>query len=357
MFIAFCLFFILFILGLVEYRVHVSRVKSIRVRILVNGTRGKTTVSRILIAALNEKGIRTMGRTTGSEAVEIYPDGRIEKVKRKRSARIIEMKAFFKKAKKEKVEAVVVECMALRPENQKVISNTLVKPTHVVITNSYLDHIAEMGEKLEDTIYALSLSVNKDSILFASEDYYDNLGTPVFHPLDSTRLPEVSFPLHSESWKIAKLVLNSLDVDDETIIRSLDKIIPDIGMKKRFDNFYPYFSVNDEECMLTNLRSVCNENFGKKVYVVFNNRADREYRVKLVKHVIEKNRGKIEGIYVIGDYKKKIAFYFSSVIEAIAINTLELSDIIKNSDACFVGLGNIKGKGEELISLLYKEDN
>ncbi|NLA53820.1 MAG: hypothetical protein GX858_05635 [Clostridiales bacterium] len=47
----------------------------IPLRILVNGTRGKTSVTRLVASALNEAGLMTYAKTTGSDAKWIMPDG------------------------------------------------------------------------------------------------------------------------------------------------------------------------------------------------------------------------------------------------------------------------------------------
>ena len=47
----------------------------IPIRVVVNGTRGKSTVVRLLAAALDEAGIPALGRSTGSAAELVLPDG------------------------------------------------------------------------------------------------------------------------------------------------------------------------------------------------------------------------------------------------------------------------------------------
>jgi hypothetical protein len=80
----FLILLILIALGLWENLAHQRRLKSIPIRILVNGTRGKTSISRILAETLNEKGIRTVCRTTGSSAEVLFPTGKTEPFSRKR---------------------------------------------------------------------------------------------------------------------------------------------------------------------------------------------------------------------------------------------------------------------------------
>lgn len=362
MIVSFILFFILLFLGFWEAYSHKKRVEKIKIRILVNGTRGKTTVSRVLVAALNRAGIKTMGRTTGSEAVIITPSLETEKIVRKRKANILEMKDFFRRAAKEECECVVVECMALFPENQLTMATSLVKPTIVVITNSYIDHIAEMGRKREDTVYALSLSVPKNASLYTLESDYDSLPNKVIHPKEVYSLPQTSFPLHKDSWRISKALLNDLGLSNELIISSLSTIIPDVGMMDGIVSssgsiFYPYFSVNDEECMERNLREIREREGDKKIAIIFNNREDREYRIELMRDILKKDNTIADSIYVIGDYPRIVVRALRKYIsiEAIDINAM-YKKIEEEKDMVFVGLGNIKGSGEELIALFTGEE-
>lgn len=136
MVIVFILAAVLLVLGFVEAHRHRKNLNDVPIRILVNGTRGKTTLTRLLIASLNAQGIRTMGRTTGSEATIIYPDGSIKPIVRKRRARVYEVVQFFKEVSLESsrgvasglgpVQCVVVECMALQAENQEADRKSVV---------------------------------------------------------------------------------------------------------------------------------------------------------------------------------------------------------------------------------------
>src|SRR5215510_9912197 len=54
---------------------HEKRLRSFKVRIHVNGIRGKSTVTRLIAGVLREAGYRTVAKTTGSAAVTIDFDG------------------------------------------------------------------------------------------------------------------------------------------------------------------------------------------------------------------------------------------------------------------------------------------
>ena len=63
------------IAGVMEKWYHRRNLKVIPIRIMVNGTRGKTSVTRLIAAILREAGIRTWAKTTGTQAAWILPDG------------------------------------------------------------------------------------------------------------------------------------------------------------------------------------------------------------------------------------------------------------------------------------------
>src|SRR5512136_871056 len=109
---------LLLALGGAEVWVLRRRLKGIPIRIHVNGTRGKSSVVRLIAAALREAGIRTLAKTTGTLPTLIHPDGREEAIRRRGPSRIQEQIGFIKKAARMRVEAVVVECMALDPSLQ-----------------------------------------------------------------------------------------------------------------------------------------------------------------------------------------------------------------------------------------------
>ena len=73
-----------------EYRVHLRRIRSIPIRIHVNGTRGKSSVTRLIAGALREQGIRTFAKTTGTLPRMIMSDGSEFPIYRPSRANIIE---------------------------------------------------------------------------------------------------------------------------------------------------------------------------------------------------------------------------------------------------------------------------
>ena len=248
------LFICLILHFLREYKSHRKNVERIPLRILVNGTRGKTTVTRIITYALQESGMKTVGRSSGSSLEIIHSDGKVEKVERRRRANIREMIPFFRLALEEKAEAVVVEDMALTEENQRVLRDNLVKPDIVVITNTYIDHVPEMGRTTEETAWCLSRSVPSSALLYATEDYYQKYSSNVRKVEEEAPPSSSPIPLHPSTWAIAKRVLLDLGGKEETILSALNRLPEEIGLMKEIalsssSILIPTFSVNDRECM------------------------------------------------------------------------------------------------------------
>src|SRR6185295_12107842 len=73
----------LLIAGIVEQRRHQRNLDSIPTRILVNGIRGKSSVTRLCAGALRGSGLTVVAKTTGSAARFIHPDASEEPVHRK----------------------------------------------------------------------------------------------------------------------------------------------------------------------------------------------------------------------------------------------------------------------------------
>ena len=97
---------------------------------------------------------------------------------------------------------------------------------------------------------------------------------------------------------------------------------------------------------------------GMKCEVVFNNRKDREHRVILLEEVlssIEKDRR--PSVMVIGDYRGKVSFHLNRRgFDALPFSLEKAMERMKTQDnTLFIGLGNIKGEGEKLLSILEEE--
>ena len=141
----------------------------------VNGTRGKSTVTRMLHALLRSQGMAVFGKTTGSKARFLLPDSTEKPVWRFGPANVREQRnmmilgAFSGKPQK---RALVFECNAVEEELQR-ISMKWLKPDITVITNVREDHIHELG-KPEQAASAFAEAIPDNSVLVTSEGNFKN---------------------------------------------------------------------------------------------------------------------------------------------------------------------------------------
>ncbi|MFH1176324.1 MAG: poly-gamma-glutamate synthase PgsB [Acidobacteriota bacterium] len=139
------------------------------IRIHVNGTRGKSTVTRLIWSALREAGVPTLAKTSGTAARLLLPDGSEQPIHRHAPANIREQLRFMLLARRLGVRAVVVECMALRPELQWTTEHDILRATIGVITNVRTDHTEVMGPTLAEIAASLANTVPRGAVLVTGE--------------------------------------------------------------------------------------------------------------------------------------------------------------------------------------------
>lgn len=160
----------LLVAGVSEQRHHERRLRRVPHRVLVNGIRGKSSITRLCAGALRGGGLVTVAKTTGTAARFIYPDGSEEPVYRKFGiANVIEQIAIVRRAVAFRPDALVIECMAVQPELQEINQTKLVKSTIGVLCNVREDHLAEMGPTLDDVARALCRSMPVGGVCVTAE--------------------------------------------------------------------------------------------------------------------------------------------------------------------------------------------
>jgi len=160
----------IFLLYLVIERILLNRwTNSIPLRITVTGTRGKSSVVRLLAAVLREDGKKVLAKTTGSEAKYILHDGSESVVHRRGLPSIMEQKKFLRKATNLQVDCLIAEIMSIHPENHHVETQQILKPNLVVITNIRQDHIDAMGKTKDEISAVFCLDIPEKSIAFIHE--------------------------------------------------------------------------------------------------------------------------------------------------------------------------------------------
>ena len=367
--------FIVFAFGVGENFLHQRNLRRLPLRILVNGTRGKSSVTRLVAGALREAGISTMAKTTGSAASIILEDGTEMPMKRRLGPRITEQKAFTRLAVAHGAQAIVVECMAVRPESQEVFSRQLVRPTLCVVTNARVDHIEEMGSTEEDTVAALSCSIPRDGVLVTADRRFEGkagrfvVADPSLIGHDT--LARFGYPVFAENVALALQVASELGIDRETALRGMEAARPDIGAMGLFRvECSPFsaivingFAANDR--LSTGLVWEKAMEFlpaGLPVVLLYNNRADREYRIsEFLK--LPPGLKNLKTVAVAGEHARKVARLFASRgLDTLAIDAgMECEALLSSlgrrlgSEYILFGVGNIRGRGRELVE--YCIDN
>jgi len=122
-----CIILVLLILGLIESRIHKLSLNKIPIRIHVNGTRGKSSVVRLIAAGLRAGGLKTYAKTTGTVPCIINEKGKDINLHRLRTATIGEQIRLIRFFGKKKPDALVIECMAVNPQYQWISEHKIVK--------------------------------------------------------------------------------------------------------------------------------------------------------------------------------------------------------------------------------------
>jgi poly-gamma-glutamate synthase PgsB/CapB len=161
---------VMLLAGVVEQRRHNANLDAIATRVLVNGIRGKSSITRLCAGALRGGGLVTVAKTTGTAARFIHPDGSEEPVYRKFGiANVVEQIGIVRRAAAYRPDALVIECMAVMPELQEINQTKLIRSTIGVLCNVREDHLAEMGPTLDDVARSLSRSMPVGGICVTAE--------------------------------------------------------------------------------------------------------------------------------------------------------------------------------------------
>ena len=232
---------VLIISGLLEFRSHQLVLSNIPVRIHVNGTRGKSSVTRLIAAGLRAGGKRTFAKTTGTAPRVIDAEGIDRIIHRLRSPSIGEQVRLLKYFSAEKPDVVVMECMAVQPQYQWISEHQMVKSDIGVITNARPDHLDEMGPTDVDVVRSLSNSIPIDGTLITAEEKHKNIlekvaeqnGSEFLHSdegsITDSELNKFSYIEHPQNIAIALDVCKKMGIKRDVALTGMHSVKPDLG--------------------------------------------------------------------------------------------------------------------------------
>ncbi len=338
----------LLLAGAVERLALHRSLQRIPIRVVVNGTRGKSTVVRLLAAALREAGIPALGRSTGSAAELLLPDGSTRAIKRRGVVNLVrEQRHLARLANVLGVRALVCECSAIRPELQRVFQRQLVEPTLTLITNSYADHVDQMGETRDSTADVLASGVHR---FLTTDPLLGSLPGAVVVPDFSvpSRIPRW---VHPDCYRIALSACTELGIPQEVAIQGMCNVQGDIGMEedlvvggKRFINALARNDTATTRQLLATLDL-------SETSIVFANRKDREFRLERFAGCFQ-SLG-VDSLFVIGDHPALCARVFRA--HGMHALCVPFPEIVARCRQTVVLTGNIKGAGERLLSFLEEQ--
>ena len=361
-----------------EYYTHLRYRKKIPLVIHINGTRGKSSVTRLIAAGLREGGKRTIAKTTGSAPRVIMEDGSEIPIQRPRGANIREQVKITRFAAKRSADALVLECMAVMPEYQWITEQMMVKADIGVITNIRLDHLDVMGPGIKNVTYSICNTIPKNSLAYTSErklyphmkHFADRKGTklelsdPEIVP--DSDLNDFAYIEHKDNISLALDVCDACGVDRNTALEGMKKANPDIGattfyhiIDKNRDIYFAHsFAANDPESTEFVIKSV------KELHpdiefcgFVLNTRADRMFRSKQLIKMLEVIP--FDGLYLIGQetstvysYAQKNKLPMKKVHNLGWIHGEKLVnklDGLDHKNILLIGIGNIGGNGGVIV--------
>ncbi|MFJ8005596.1 poly-gamma-glutamate synthase PgsB [Streptomyces fagopyri] len=374
---------ILLIAGIVEQRRHFTNLDQIPARVLVNGIRGKSSITRLCAGALRGGDLVTVAKTTGTAARFIHPDATEEPVYRKFGiANVVEQIGIVRRAAAYKPDALVIECMAVMPALQEINQSKLIRSTIGVLCNVREDHLAEMGPTLDDVARSLCRSMPEDGICVTAEkDRFDILQEEADsrnceliyadpEMVSDEELRGFSWFTFKENVAIALTVAELLGVDRQTALQGMYEAPPDPGVlsveryltpegkKMRFANV---FAANDPESTLMNINQLLDLGvIHRPLNVVINCRPDRVERNGQMGEIIPELDP--ERVFVIGHPAKSAIDAIPAEFRSRAVDlggdkrdpeefmALLLEQL--GPDSSLVAIGNIHGQGEILLEHL-----
>lgn len=364
--------------GVLEQRRHYANLRQIQVRVLVNGIRGKSSITRLTAGALRGGGLVTVAKTTGTAARFIEPDAHEEPVYRKFGiANVAEQIGIVARAAEFKPDALVIECMAVMPALQEINQNKLIRSTIGVLCNVREDHLAEMGPTLDDVARSLSRSMPVGGVCVTAEQERLHILREeaakrecllvVVDPesVSDEEMRGFSFITFKENVAIALMVAELLGISRANALKGMHEAPPDPGVLnvKEFDlpegrvSLANVFAANDPNSTLMNIEQLLVQGaLHRPLHLLINCRPDRVERNGQMGRIVPDVAP--DTVFVIGEPSRSaidaIPPDFGGQVIDLGGDKRPVAEIAARIAAradggSVVAVGNIHGQGERLL--------
>jgi poly-gamma-glutamate synthase PgsB/CapB len=371
----------LLVAGIVEQRNHETNLFCIPHRVLVNGIRGKSSITRLCAGALRGGGKVVVAKTTGTAARLIYPDATEEPVYRKFGiANVVEQIGIVRRAAAFSPDVLVIECMAVAPALQELNQTKLIQSTIGVLSNVREDHVAEMGPTLEDIARSLSRSMPVGGVcvtaererlpVLVAEARRRRCQLIVVDPASVTdaEMSGFAWMTFKENVAIALAVAHLLGVPRGQALEGMWATPPDPGVltvtgyrhRGGLVRLANIFAANDPESTLDNIAQLRDQGrIPEPVFVIINCRPDRIERNGQMGGLIAAIRP--AGVVLIGEPTRSARVAVAAPWQDTIIDlggrrppAELLAGLLRRLPpaASLVAVGNIHGQGEVLLAQL-----
>lgn len=374
-----CLAFLVLYL-LAERRLLAAKRSRVPLRIAITGTRGKSSVVRLVAAAMREADFKVLAKTTGSRPVIILPDGSETEIRRRGPASILEGKRLLTAAADRGACAIVAEMMSIHPESSFVESAQILQPRILAITNVRVDHVAQMGSSQKSVAQCLATAISEDmTVIVPDEECF-----PIFEERTQklgSRLIRISNGPKDEGQqshafeiednrRLALALTDHLGIEREIAIRGMSKRRPDFGAPKVWSmalgsppnrwQMVSLFAANDPESTRMILDYVKETGVLSKAPLVGLLSVRRDRGDRSLQWLEAINRGSFPDLgklFVTGDHAPTVAKRLGAHPLRGKSPERIMDEISREvaASATLIGMGNMGGIGKEIASYWSQE--